>query len=392
MKLGIFGGTFNPIHNGHIHLLGEYLEQLRLDRVLLIPTNQPPHKPAQQLASGEHRFNMCRIAVKGMPQVEVSDLELRRQGSSYTVDTLRQLRRQYPQDTFYLLMGGDMFLTIEQWHDADEILSMAVICAGARSPGESEGLRRYAAQLAAKGAKTEILDLKPIAVSSTRIRGAISQGGDTARLVDPQVYDYIGQNGLYGCQADQYPWDLSRYNQTIEALLKPRRYHHSICVAKEAVGLARRYGASTQLAYVAGLLHDVCKNMTGEEQLQWAQKYAIISEKILFQMPQLWHSMAAPGYLRDVLNIQNLEILNAVRYHTTGRANMSLLEKVIYLADLVSEDRDYPDVEQMRQLACHSMDEAIKESLVFTVKNLRQSGTPLTLDTMDMCRQYGVAF
>lgn len=112
-RLGVFGGTFNPIHNGHLRLLQGAREALELDRVLVIPTKQPPHKRPQQLASDEDRLAMCRLAVEGLSGVEVSDLEIRRGGLSYTADTLAELRRRYPDSTLYLLVGGDMFLTID---------------------------------------------------------------------------------------------------------------------------------------------------------------------------------------------------------------------------------------------------------------------------------------
>ena len=167
MKTAVYGGTFNPIHRGHIHILGEFMERLALDRALLIPDGAPPHKQALDLApgehrlgmcrldrnrylsldshkskmpqSGEHRLGMCRLAAEALPgRVEVSPIELERPGRSYTSDTLAQLNGLFPGEELYLLMGEDMFLTVDRWHAAEEIFRRAVLCASPRSPAGLE--------------------------------------------------------------------------------------------------------------------------------------------------------------------------------------------------------------------------------------------------------------
>ena len=125
MKTGICGGTFNPIHNGHLHIVEEFRRGLGLDRVLLIPTRVPPHKAAPDLASAGERFAMCRLAAQGKPWLELSDIEMRREGKSYTAETLEELSALYPQDQFYLLMGEDMFLTLGRWYRPETIFSLA---------------------------------------------------------------------------------------------------------------------------------------------------------------------------------------------------------------------------------------------------------------------------
>ena len=133
MKTGIYGGTFNPIHNGHLHIVEEFRRGLGLDRVLLIPTRVPPHKAAPDLASAGERFAMCRLAAQGKPWLELSDIEMRREGKSYTAETLEELSALYPQDQFYLLMGEDMFLTLGRWYRPETIFSLASVCTTPRS-------------------------------------------------------------------------------------------------------------------------------------------------------------------------------------------------------------------------------------------------------------------
>ena len=142
MKIGIFGGTFNPVHQGHVHLAQQCVEELKLDKLLVIPTKQPPHKQAQELASGEHRAQMCRLAFAEIPQAQVSEMELHREGKSYTADTLTQLKQQFPQAQFYLIVGGDMFLTFHQWNRFEEILQGAALCAACRSQDELPKLQQ----------------------------------------------------------------------------------------------------------------------------------------------------------------------------------------------------------------------------------------------------------
>ena len=136
MKVGIFGGTFNPIHNGHLSLIAHLIEALALDELLLIPTAVPPHKESDCVIDARHRLAMCRLAVQDNPKVHVSDIEIQRGGKSYTIDTLRLLAVERPQDTLILLVGSDMFYTVEEWRCAAEIMRLADIVAIPRETDE----------------------------------------------------------------------------------------------------------------------------------------------------------------------------------------------------------------------------------------------------------------
>lgn len=197
-KIGILGGTFNPIHKGHVWLAQQFSRRLSLDQLLLIPTKQPTHKQAPCLVSAHHRLEMCRLAVEPFGFL-VSDLEVSRPTDSYTVLTLRELRRQFPEDAFYLLMGEDMFLTLAQWKEPQDIFSMAVLCVSPRScdPGNLERLREYARSLEPMGANSLLLDIPYLPVSSTKIRETVQNGGDLREWVPDAVADYITAHHLY---------------------------------------------------------------------------------------------------------------------------------------------------------------------------------------------------
>ena len=196
-KLGVFGGTFNPIHNGHLSLCTQICDALGLSKVLLIPTASPPHKRVDELADGRHRLAMCRLAVQGDPRFFVCDLELRRQGNSYTADTLRELEEIYPNTRFFLLMGTDMFLTVQNWYHAQEIFRRAILVAGARKKGEEELLKEQLSLLEALGAQGRIVPCQVVKLSSTQVRAARKRGENLSGMVPPAVEAYMNENKLY---------------------------------------------------------------------------------------------------------------------------------------------------------------------------------------------------
>lgn len=389
MKIGIFGGTFNPIHNGHVHLAVSCRDMLGLDKLILIPTNRPPHKDTDQLADAVHRLNMCKIATEHFGNFYVSDLEIKRGGPSYTVDTLRQLSEIYKNDELYFLMGSDMFVTIESWREPNEIYKLATLVAVARGHEDYEDLKAFANKIKPNGARCKVLKVRPMPMSSTRVRSAILSGARAGREVIPsRVYDYIWQNGLYGLEKNKYPFDTVKYHAAVKKMLSAYRYEHSISVAKEAVRLAKMYEQSPETAYVAGLLHDITKEMPQEEQLALIEESGAVLSEAELALPEIWHGYSAMLYIKKELAIQNTDILNAVHYHTTARKNMSMLEKIIYVADLTEENRKYEDVATMRALADQCLDKALEHALKFIKGKLEDTGKPLTKNTADACAQY----
>lgn len=196
-KIGIFGGTFNPIHNGHLHLIRACCTAFSFDRVLLIPAGIPPHKAAEDLAGDEHRLAMCRLAVADDPLISVSDIELHRQGKSYTFDTLTQLKREYPQAEFYLIMGSDMFLTFRSWFRGKEMLQMVTLVTAAREKGQLKKLTAEKKRMEQLGARAFVLDIPVLALSSTTVRERLKKGLDVGDVLDKRVLGYIREHDLY---------------------------------------------------------------------------------------------------------------------------------------------------------------------------------------------------
>ncbi len=387
MKLAMFGGTFDPIHLSHLALCKACKEALQLDRVILMPTFQPPHKTKSSSTSTYHRLNMCRLEAETYPWLTVSDMEIRRGGASFTVDTLTELKREHPNDELYLLTGADMFLTIQTWFQYSEFLKLATLCTVPRGDTPIEKLREHAKELQKDGAKTAVIDAVLPPISSTQIRLSLTDNTeDWKTMVSEPVADYILRNGLYTEPDTTLSLD-EQYTEIIKKRLTPYRFTHSLAVAKEAKRLAEKYGGDPKKSYTAGLLHDIIKDTPPSEQLHIAETFDVDLDEVEKNSPKLWHARLGSVFLEYILGISDRDILHAVRYHTTARAGMSLLEKIIYIADFTSEDRDYDDVDVMRRKADVSLQDAMQYALQYTIDDLTERGSVVHPDTLAAYRE-----
>lgn len=382
-KMGLFGGTFDPIHQGHVDMALRLAEKLELDGVVLMPTFVPPHKIRATMAAAEHRLAMCRLAAEEHPLLQVSDMELRREGASFTVDTLTALCDQCPDTEWYLITGADMFTTLRTWHRFEKIARMAVLCTVPRAGTDSAQLRDYATAMEVEGIRCYVDERPVLDVSSTEIRRRVATGESLAGLVPATVEDYILHHGLYrqdnGMQTRTQD---EQFIAIIRSRLSDYRFRHSLCVAEEARRLALRYGADPEKAYTAGILHDIMKDTDRTAQQKILSDYGVKLDPIEQQSPTLWHARTGAVFLQHILGIRDADILQAVRYHTTGRAGMTLLEKVLFVADFTSADRDYPDVDVMRRLAEQSLTRAMLYGVDYTIRNLMDEGRAVHPDTV----------
>lgn len=383
MKVGIFGGTFNPIHNGHLSLIAHLIEALALDELLLIPTAVPPHKESDCVIDARHRLAMCRLAVQDNPKVHVSDIEIQRGGKSYTIDTLRLLAVERPQDTLILLVGSDMFYTVEEWRCAAEIMRLADIVAIPRETDEYDKLLAHRDRLIAAGAHADVVAADPLVVSSSDLR----MQEHPSQNLPPLVERYIVQNGLYG-RTQKLLVDLDQLTAWLRGILSRDRFTHSLNVASEALRLAQTWDENGDVAYLAGLLHDCCKERSREEMLNLLAGSDIIKDPVFLKSFPVWHGFAAAIYIQRELSVLNAQIIDAVRYHTTGRGDMTRIEEIIYLADLISADRDYPGIEALRAKAHRSIEAAMLESLQYSLKKLLKNDAPVLTDTLNAYNQY----
>lgn len=198
-KIGILGGTFNPIHLGHIMLAKVAYQQFQLDKVLVIPNNLPAYKDTDDLLNSSHRSRMVQIAIKKYPYMEFSDMELERKGATYTIDTLRELSRQYPDNQFYFIMGGDSLVHLREWREYPEILKLAVILCAGRDEADITTLDAIKNDLLQEipGADIRFLDIPLMDISSTDIREHIQEKDIISQWLPYEVYQYIKEHELY---------------------------------------------------------------------------------------------------------------------------------------------------------------------------------------------------
>ena len=386
-RIALFGGTFDPIHNGHLVLARELAARLQLDRVVIMPTFVPPHKIKTQMAPAIDRVEMCCLACAPYAELTVSEMEINRRGASFTVLTLEEMHRQLPNAELFLFVGADMFLTLGTWHRFADIARMATLCAVPRDDIPAEKLREYAAELEAAGARCVIEEIDTPRISSTEIRARAEAGEPLDGLVPAAVAAYIEQHGVYTKKRDYRNAD-EQYVEILRGRLTPKRFRHSLAVAEQARHLATLYGADPDKAYTAGLLHDVLKDTDGDSQLQILKDFDILLDAVEEKAPKLWHAHAGAVFLQHILGITDEEILLPVRYHTTGRAGMSLLEIVLYLADFTSADRNYPDVDVLRELCERDYRAAMRYALEYTINDLKEQGREVHPDTEACFAEY----
>jgi nicotinate-nucleotide adenylyltransferase len=201
VRIGILGGTFNPPHLGHLVAGQEAYRELELNRVMLIPARIPPHKPVEHEPGPEHRLALCRLATQDDDRFEVSELELERDGPSYTVDTLEQLSSQVPNNELFLVVGGDIAAGLPDWHRPERVLELANLAIAKRRGTTRDSVQEALATLRG-GDRARFFQMPRIGVSSTMIRRRVAAGQPIRYLVPDRVVDYIERHELYGGPCD----------------------------------------------------------------------------------------------------------------------------------------------------------------------------------------------
>ena len=389
MKIGVYGGTFNPPHLGHVTAARAVFELLKLDLLLVVPDRQPPHKTLPEGSpTPEQRLEMTRLAAEQLglgEKVQVLDAELKREGRSYTSDTLAQLKEQYPEDELWLLMGTDMFLTIQSWHAPEKILSLAGIAAFGRTEADTEELfsvqREYLYRTYPQARIFTLTIPGVVDVSSTELRAMLAQGKG-GHLLPPAVYGCILREGLYDTRADLKHLPLRTLRPVALSYLKYKRIPHVLGTEQEAVRLAERYGADVRKAQVAALLHDCTKKLDMEQQLALCRRYGIRLDELEQKALKLLHAKTGAAIARDVFGVDD-EIYRAIWWHTTGHANMTLLEKIIYLADYIEPSRDFPGVDKLRSVCYKDLDEGLLLGLEMSIEEMTNMGNPVHHATIE---------
>lgn len=382
-RVGIYGGSFNPPHIGHSLAAREMVDRLGLDRLLVMPAAVPPHKA---LAAGSpdasDRLELCRLAFAGVPNAEVCDLELRRQGPSYTVDTLRALRAAMPDDELYLMMGTDMLLSFDTWRAPAEIARLATLAVMHREESEAvwNEVRQKAEALSRDlPARIVLAENRCVQVSSTTVRRLLALGAPYA--LEPAVERRILERGWYLSGSDLKNLPFDRLSEISLSLHDEKRRPHVLGTSQTARALALRWGADPDHAARAGILHDITKALGPKEQLHICQNYDMVLTELQRDNPKLLHAKTGAAVARAVFG-ECEAVCTAICWHTTGRANMSLLEKIIYIADYMEPNRSFPGVEILRSLVETDLDAAMFEGLDQSVRCLRKLGRIIDPDSL----------
>lgn len=375
-RIGIFGGSFDPPHVGHIQAARKAAEVLRLDRVLLIPTAMPPHK-GERFAGGEHRLAMVRLACGDDPVLSASDLEIARGGVSYTYQTVEAVRALYPEANIFFLMGSDMFLSFQNWRFPERILdnaNLAVFCRG--NKGEKAAIAEKKVELEAQGHPVFCVDNKVVDISSTQMRRLLAfHCAD--EFLPAGVGDYIREHNLYNIHADWKNLPMEALEQVVISLLNPNRVNHVLGCRDTAARLARIWGVNETDAARAGMLHDVTKAIDGPLQLTLCREYGKVLSDFSRRYPKTLHALTGSLVAERIFG-ENEAVVKAIECHTTGKGNMNMLEKIIYVADYMEPNRDFPGVERLRELAFTDIDGALKLGLEMTLEHLKRQGAEVS--------------
>ncbi len=381
-RIGIYGGAFNPPHIGHIAAAKYAVEGLNLSRLLVIPTCVSPHKPQPlDSATPQQRLEMLQMAFDREEKIEISDLELRRGDVSYTYETVEQVKNQYPSSEIVLFMGTDMFLSFLSWRFPEKILqnaSLAVFYRG--EPGEKEKIREQADALQRDGHTVYLVENPVTEISSTDLRRMlVFECADP--FLPPGIKDYIVRNGLYGTGRTYRNLSDEALEQAVVSLLKPNRVAHVLGCRQTAEEMAAIFGADREDARRAALLHDITKALDGPLQLTLCREYGITLDDFSAQNPKTLHALTGSMVAERIFG-ENGSVVAAVRSHTTGKADMNTLEKIIYVADYVEPNRNFDGVEQLRQLAYTDLDSGLALGLNMTVELLRRQGREVSQESL----------
>ena len=345
LRVGILGGTFSPIHNGHIASAKAFMEQMKLDYLYVIPTCLPPHKQIDSYDDPKHRMKMCELAFADVDGVVVSDLEIKRGGKSYTYDTLVELSR--PDTRLFFMCGTDMVLTFDQWYRFEDIFKLCypVYVRRENDPILSQRVVAKITEYYEKyGVMFRRIVTEPIEISSTLIRKKVENGEDISRLVPPSVAEYIKQNALYlNKERENFSeGELMMLACRIKKQMTEYRFEHTRGVFKAVDELSVLY-MPERLSELraAALLHDITKELSTDEHIELMKKHGIEVTEVDIASPQLLHSKTAELMVKDKYpEFATKRICQALRYHTTGSADMTLFDAIIYIADYIEDGRD----------------------------------------------------
>ncbi len=350
-KIGLFGGTFNPVHNAHISIAEYACNTLGLDFVIMLTGGNPPHKKELDIPDAKLRHIMLKKAIKGKDKLIACDFEVKRKEYSYTATTLEYFKSIYPDDKLYFIMGGDSLDYFQDWYKPDVIAKLATLAVYGRGKEHNyEYIKnRY-------GADIVRIDGPYFDTSSTSLRATPEYMKEN---IPQDVYDFIKRYKLYlSGKSDM---------EILKEILSANRLKHSIGVADMAKKLGERYGEDSNLLERAGLLHDAAKCIPYEDALKMCDELEAELDPIERTIPQLVHPKLGAEIVKCLFGVKEGELTSAIRCHTVGKPNMTLFEKIIFVADMCEEGRSFPGVDNIRKTAFENLGKAMLMCIESTI-------------------------
>jgi len=383
VKYAILGGSFNPVHIGHLFLAETALTKLGYDRVILVPAFQSPLKDSPHGSSPKDRLDMLFASIAGDPRLTVDDCELNRKGISYTIDTVKEIISRYKTEGKPgLIFGDDLASTFMNWKDPDEIARLADIIIASRLGAETD--------LAGFPYPHKALNNDLINAASAQIRKKICSGEAWRYLVPPGARCIIEDRALYGFSKthDEEKTETSNLAETIviienaaRACLDAERFMHSRNTALLSWDLCKRFGFDPQKGYLAGIAHDICKGLEESELASLARQDSGGISKLEQKRPGLLHARAAAVYVNKKYGVKDKDILEAIRYHTTGVRDMGPIAKVVYIADKIEISRTDVDPVLRKMSQESDLDTLFSEVLSDTVNYLKSRQLDISYGT-----------
>ncbi|APJ38522.1 nicotinate-nucleotide adenylyltransferase [Mycoplasmopsis pullorum] len=332
MKIGIFGGSFDPIHKGHIRVAQQAIKELNLDKLFFVPANKSPFKLKNKYASNEDRVEMIKLVLPD--KCEISNFEINRGGTSFSIDTARYFKNKFPNDEIFMLIGTDNLPKLPKWKDIEELSQIVKLTFIRRNKNVNKvNIKRFNGIL---------LNNKLEDFSSTEFKKGYLDS------VDEKVMEYIGTKQLYAFEI-------------IHQILSAKRAKHCVKAAEFAASLAKAHNISAKDAYYAGLFHDLAKEWSEEESRNFIETCGWNQSE--FKKHEL-HQTCGYLWLKNVYKYPDASVLHAILIHTTlnfkGDASLSELDKILYISDKICDGRKFPGIQKIRELAHENLDLGFK--------------------------------
>lgn len=383
-KIGILGGTFDPFHKGHFMLAETAYRQFMLDEVWILPNGNPPHKKEIQQTDFQTRCQMILLAIKNTGYMKLCTAEAAENEYHYTYQTLEFLNNQYPAYEFYFIIGADSLKDFPHWKEPEKIAKLCTLLVACRDQAGIAELKKQSSEIEnIFGGICKIMNSPKIDAASNEIRSMIDEGRNAEKYLHKKVLEFIQKKRLYrGSQMTDY--DLKLLEKQMKEELSDDRYEHTLGVMYTAEALAMRYGIDMTKAAVAGLLHDCAKCIPNQQKLKMCRKHCIEITSQEEKNPSLLHAKLGAYMAKKAYHVDDEEILNAIRWHTTGKPEMSMLEMIIYMADYIEPHRDKaPNLKEIRRLSFENIEEALYQVLESTLCYLQKT-SPEAIDSMTM--------